>query len=299
MLDIFNGFNWWYVIIYFDMKPEIAQNQDGTNTTVVDLQLITWGHETLLSRWFYWGTGTYPDGEANGWWGKENGWFEDLSFTATIGAAFSFDLDTGKQYDFSGTTAEGTIGTDQAKPVWVWEAQLIDYMPNSSTNKPRSELNPYYERGMTYLNGVPGSPYYNTEYRYDYVPSAWDLGPGEMITFKMPKGEVIFFDPLQSEWNNATKKPDLVSRMGRMTLHSLFPEDAGVWYEDEKTLVLAGPFSVDVEFPPPFGHPYIEFGMETGSSSAPPMTQPSSFHPLIQVVARRPDHLIMPVYREL
>ena len=55
--DIWNGFQWYYESDIADLNAAVAP--DGTTTVTIFLD--GWGLDTLMARWFYWGSASYHD----------------------------------------------------------------------------------------------------------------------------------------------------------------------------------------------------------------------------------------------
>src|SRR4030067_2411879 len=141
-LDLWNAFEWYYTAFYIDVSATVRTNPDGSNTTVAKVYLISWGQEVLIARWFYWGSGTYPDGTPNGWRKEEVGWFEDMKFKGTLSDHLDLDLTGGMGYQFVAIAHQGSDGlwrTPDDVPMWVWYPQLMDYIYSVPAH-PQSEL---------------------------------------------------------------------------------------------------------------------------------------------------------------
>lgn len=295
--DVFNGFEWFYAPFVTQIGGRVdAAASDGLNITL-DLDHVAWGVEVLMSRWFYWGDGCYPDGRCwvvdpslngisytgevrkpNGWWGQELGWFEDLHFKGTFNDHLNLDLDTNMQYQFKAWAEpgpDGKYGTADDVPVWNWEPALMDYLW-ADPGRPFSELNPYYSDRpyfnitKTYTHATPGSKMYGQKYQYDYAPVNWNLDVGQTLTFQLPTNSVTFFDPIKSRWNHDKffqdcpcppgGTADFVTFNSPMTLYNNGVESLGQWDASQKTLYLVGPLtSPNTTTPLDHGFPIIEF----------------------------------------
>src|SRR5437879_13309605 len=70
-------------------------------------------------------------------------WFEDYHMTTTIAATTSLSFTTVVQYGFQqGATpgGDGTRGTADDMPTWLWQSVLADYIQPANGAQPYSEL---------------------------------------------------------------------------------------------------------------------------------------------------------------
>ncbi|OGS50660.1 MAG: hypothetical protein A3K65_09010 [Euryarchaeota archaeon RBG_16_68_12] len=267
--DVFSAYEAIYQVIQFDVNATVSVNPDGSNTTTVKVFLVSWGQEVLTARWFYWGSGSYPNGTpvaANGWWPEELGWFEDFTFDGTLypdHVDFSFDSAIAYQFiELALPGPDGQYNTADDEPVWSWYPQLMDYIYGGVRN-PRSEMDQYLDPvthlPRTAISAHPGNKFYGQQYTVDQMYWKWDLRDGETMTMVFPKVPVIFHDPVQSRWN-PSGIPDLVNITAPLTLRRMLPAGVGTWDEASKTFSMAGPFAMGGT-PPLFeGLPRIDVG---------------------------------------
>jgi len=268
--NVWSAFEWPYTMFQFDVNATVITNPDGSNTTELDVLLISWGQEVLTARWFYWGTGSYPNGTPvarNGWWPQELGWFEDFTFDGTLywdHADFDWDAAMGYQFiELALPGPDGQFQTADDEPVWSWYPQLMDYI-YSDVRNPKSELDAWFRPGTrdpyTAINAHPGNPYYGTQYQVDQAYLEWDLLEGQTVAIILPKDPVVFHDPFRSTWNPTTKVPNFVNITAPMTLRRMTPANVGTWDEASKTFFMAGPFEMGGAMPLFDGLPRIDFG---------------------------------------
>lgn len=257
--DVWNAFEWYYTVYYIDVSATVRTNPDGSNTTVAKVYLINWGQEVLIARWFYWGTGTYPDGTPNGWRREEVGWFEDVTFNGTLSDHLDLDLTGVMGYQFVAIANEGPDGqwdTPDDQPMWVWYPQLMDYIYSLPAH-PKSELDRW--SGYEKVNAHPGTPYYGQPYQIDFAYVAWNLVEGETITIMMPTGDIWWYRPYSSYWDSNLQTPVFDKFRAPAKFRGIVPSGVGYW--DGATMVgfVAGPAVVGGGNPPLEGLPRFEF----------------------------------------
>ena len=270
-LDVWNAFEWYYTAFYIDVSATVRTNPDGSNTTVAKVYLISWGQEVLIARWFYWGSGTYPDGTPNGWRKEEVGWFEDMTFNGTLSDHLDLDLTGVMGYQFVAIAHQGSDGlwrTPDDVPMWVWYPQLMDYIYSVPAH-PKSELDRW--TGLQKVNAHPGTPYYGQPFQIDFAYVAWDLVAGETITIIMPTGDIRWYDPYTSYWDATRQTPNFYGPDGiRGTaddavflapakFRGIIPSGVGYWDDATMTGYVAGPATVGGGNPPLDGLPRFEF----------------------------------------
>ena len=201
--DIANSFEWYYSPYYTQLSATVDP-ADGT--THVTLDHVAWGTETMLARMFYWGSAGYQANyldstRANGWWGMELAWFEDMTFAGSLkAAAFDFSLASAMQYHWQNLAmAEpgGALDRSGDLSYWTWGPILSDYTNDWSPKKLISELDRYPSPPYAYVHTTPGSVQYGKSLPYDYVPIKWDLALGQSWTFRFPTPteNVVLYDP--------------------------------------------------------------------------------------------------------
>ncbi len=263
---IWSAYQAFYQVIQFDVNATITQNPGGGNTTTLKVLFVSWGQDVLTARWFFWGTGAYPSGTPNGWWGQELGWWEDFRFDGTIYADHTdFTFDTAMAYQFIELALpgpDGQYGTADDEPVWSWYPQLMDYV-YSGVQNPRSEMDVYIDPATqlprTSLNTHPGNKFYGQQYSVDQAYWVWNLRAGETITMVFPKVPIIFHDPYRSHWESSGI-PTLVNVTAPMTLRRMTPANVGTWDEVSKTFAMAGPTTMGGAKPYFDGLPRIDLG---------------------------------------
>ena len=257
--DAWNAFEWYYTVFYIDVSAQVVQNPDGTNTTIAKVYLVSWGQEVLIARWFYWGTGTYPDGTPNGWRREEVAWYEDLTFNATLGARMDFDLSGIMGYQFIVTANPGPDGqwkTPDDEPMWAWYPQLMDYIYSEPAH-PKSEMDRWI--GYEAVNTHPGSPYYGQMYRIDQAFVAWGLVAGETITMILSAGDFLWYRPYTSYWDPGLQTPVFDTFLAPAKFRGFVPAGIGTWDDATRTGVIAGPVIAGGGNPPLEGLPRFEF----------------------------------------
>src|SRR2546428_786444 len=208
--DVWSAYQYWYSPFKTNFVVSVAPN----GVTTVNIMHVTWAAEALLARWFFWGPTQYATNvndptKARGWWGMELPWFEDFHMTATIAATTSLSFTTVVQYGFQqGATpgVDGTWGTADDMPTWLWQSVLADYIQPANGAHPYSELSLYSSN--TYLHTQCGSIYYGTQFSYDYRPQNWMIKSGETLTFHFPTGNVPLCDLYASPHDGTTGASD-------------------------------------------------------------------------------------------
>ena len=261
--DVWSAFEWYYTLFYVDVSAQVLPGPGGTNTTVAKVYMITWGQEVLLARWFYWGTGAYPDGTPSGWRREEVGWFEDFTFNATIGESMDFTMSAIMGYQF---TALGTVGPDgqwdtaDDEAIWAWIPQLMDYL-YSTPGHPKAELDAW--TGLQVVNARPGTPHYGQPYRVDVAYVAWDLKAGETITLEFPTTDVAWYRPYTSYWDPGLSTPVFDVFLAPARFRGFVPATVGTWNDATMTGEILGPLTVGGGSPPLEGLPRFEFAPRT------------------------------------
>jgi hypothetical protein len=260
--DISSSFEWYYVPFVTNMFGTV----DPDGTTHVTIQHIAWGTEVLLSRWFYWGATPYMDpgvdGRYNtaddfhnyldsttraGWWGMELAWFEDFSYTGSVGpSTVDFVIDTAMQYQFQHNALPGANGqfdrTDDV-PYWYWGPVLTDYANDWSTVHYISELDRYPNPPYAYVHSTPGSPQYGVNRIYDYTPVHWNLRSYETYLFEFPTGDVVFLDPNLTPIGADPVQGQYVEIRRPLAFLNTVPAGVGTWNADAMTWRVQGPTS--------------------------------------------------------
>ncbi len=280
--DVYNSFEWFYQPF---MTAFTASVDPATGMTTVKIDHVSWATEVLLARWFYWGPNTnggYLTWAANdpnfwhlGWMPWYLAWFEDFHFDTNIGAlAQNLTLNTVMQYHLQAYANAGrdgifhtaTVQSTDDRAEWLWQPYLTDYVygGTSSGFHTVSELDAYI--GLTYLHANPGSIYYGTQYKYDFVPASWNLGPADTVTIRLPQKPVKFISPY-SPLNSVTA--DLVrfdSKMGFNVSTPGLPAGSTVTDANQDsindTITLVGPIIWGAPSKPLWGYPALEFGAQ-------------------------------------
>lgn len=200
--DIFMGYEYGY----YPADTNVTAAVDADGTTHVTIDEISEGMEVLVMRWLYWGntsysgTGAVDDTLARGWLAMEGLWIEQFNLAASIGATTTnFAMTTAVEYQLTEWSRPGSDGLYNQvgdSSYWWWGPQLIDYIVNTSSKHPVSEVSRY--NGVTYIHTTPGSSVYGTSLGYDYAPRTWNMKPGDKLVLLTPTGtmaNVHFHDP--------------------------------------------------------------------------------------------------------
>lgn len=212
--DIINGYEWYYQPFATNINWTV---DNATGLTTLDIIHVGYGTEALLGRWFYWGNVSYlsehlDSTKARGWWGMEQSWFEDFSYSGSLGtASMDFTLETAVNYNLQHQCGPGpNLAFDRIddEARWVWGPWLLDYVDDFYPQHPVTELDRYggpdgdagTNDDLTYLACTPGAPggigaTYGSNVPYDLTPETWDLRDGETWRFRFPTGNVVFYDP--------------------------------------------------------------------------------------------------------
>ncbi len=270
--DVWNSFSYEYDPLFTRMDFTV---EPVTGVTTLSIDHGAWGLESLLARWFHWGTSSYranaeaDPGNYSGWWRWEFPWFEDLHFNATVGArSQDFTLNTVIQYHLQAYANPGPDGIYHNSTVasaddvgeWLWQPYLADSL-FSKAPAPVSELDAY--RGLAYDHGNPGSLTYGIRAAYEFVPAAWDLGPGDMIVIRLPTQPVRVVDPYSPMDSSAASVRLLPAQIGlyrstpSLPLGSSATDANGDGILD--TITLRGPLAWGAPLRPLWGFPALEF----------------------------------------
>lgn len=245
--DIVNSFEYQYTPFYTNMTAVVDST---TGMTQVYLEHAAWGTEVLLARMFYWGNASYADNyldstKAEGWWGMELAWFEDMTFQGSLGqTTFDFTLDAAMQYHFQLLSLPGSDGNwNRVGDIayWTWGPILTDYTNDYSPSHLVSELDRYPSPPYGYIHTTPGSARYNQNLSYDYAPIRWDLKTGQTWHFEFPSGDVVFYDPNTTPLGADPTTGNFVDVHAPLVYHSAYPAGYGVWDEASLTWEVFGP----------------------------------------------------------
>lgn len=278
--DIATGYEW-----YYDPKTTnmTATVDPTTGLTTVRIYHVAYGTEVLLARWFYWGNVSYLDNHLDstkraGWIGQEVAWYEDFSFQASLRANhFNFTLDSSMAYHFQEVCGPGPNGLydrlDDAG-YWQWGPTLDDYIHDFQV-KTASELDRYTTQ--TYTQCSPGSPstLYGQTIDFDLTPITWDLPPGHSWTFRLPSGNVVFYDPNLTPPGANPISGQFVEIRAPMVIGSTTPSPLGDWDASTRTLTVLGPVVTGGPDGAPGNYPLSPFPMVNltqGPASAPPVS---------------------------
>ncbi len=254
--DVNNGYAAAYDSLYTNMSVRVL-TPGASGTTQIYLEHGAWGTEILLDRWFYWGNATYAGNQADsskarGWWGMENGWWEDVHYAGKLEATtMNFNLTGVLQYQFQEMSAPGAdnclrgqttcteaVPSDDT-PFWTWGPMLVDYVASSS-KAPYSELDRFST--LNYLKTTPGSSDYGKNTSFDYVPISWAAKAQENWKFVFPTNTSAYYqnpatavlgtDPLVNG-----QLPPISSTL---SLREIFPAGYGTWTAGTGTWTVTG-----------------------------------------------------------
>ncbi|MGQ0797772.1 MAG: PKD domain-containing protein [Methanobacteriota archaeon] len=276
--DIATGYEWYYDPKTMNMTASVDPT---TGLTTVRIYHVAYGTEVLLARWFYWGNASYLDNHLDstkreGWNGQEVAWYEDFSFQANLRPDnFNFTLDTSLAYHFQEICGPGTNGLyDRVDDVgyWQWGPTLDDYIHDFQV-KTVSELDRYTTQ--TYTQCSPGSPttLYGQTIDFDLTPITWDLPAGHSWTFRLPSGNVVFYDPNLTPAGANPIAGQFVEIRAPMVVGSTAPSPLGDWDATTLTLTVLGPVVTGGPDGSPGNYPLSPFPMVNltqGPTSAPP-----------------------------
>jgi len=147
----------------------------GNDLVTVSLDVVAWGNEALLARWFH---ETFLKGYEY--------WYSDLTLDVAINSSSShINLDTA--VDFA--LYQWSVASEKYAPgVWAFEPVLGDEVASikiSGKTYYSKEFAPYILPNGTYksyYNMAPGNAWYGEYQPYDYVPGAWNLLDGETLS---------------------------------------------------------------------------------------------------------------------
>jgi PKD repeat protein len=292
--DIYNSFEYFYSPFWTNISATV----DLDGTTHVSIEHAAWGTEVLLARMFYWGNASYADNyldstKAEGWWGMELAWFEDLVMSGDMGAGgFNFTLDSAMQYHWQHTALPNQNGFDQVDdiPVWSWGPILTDYAEVGAPVGPFTELERYPDANYSYTHATPGGVPYGQDKPYDYVPISWDLDVGQTWRFEFPTSDIVFYDPNTTPIGADPVAGEYMELRAPLTYSSTNPASFGTWDAATNTWTVIGPDPTNgpAGSPGPDGVPgtadddyaLVSWGGITfapgGSAGAPPASAPST-----------------------
>lgn len=245
--DVVNSFEYQYTPFYTNVTAIV---DSGTGTTHAYVEHAAWATEVLLSRMFYWGNASYADNhldstQAEGWWGMELAWFEDMTFQGSLGqTSFDFTLDSVMQYHFQQLSLPGPDGNwdrDGDIPYWTWGPILTDYTNDYSPKHLASELDRYPSPAYGYIHSTPGSARYSQNLSYDYAPIKWDLEAGQTWHFEFPAGDVVFYDPVNTPLGTDPTTGGYIEILAPLSYDSAHPAGYGIWDSAALTWDVYGP----------------------------------------------------------
>jgi hypothetical protein len=253
---------------------DLSLQYDTVNDRVtLELDVVAWGNEILLARWFH--ETFLKDYE---------GWYSDLYLDVVIGPSLSHvDLDTTVDW----ALYQWTVASEKyASGVWSFEPVLGDEVASVKIfgeTYYSKEFPPYiFPNGTykSYYNVAPGNAWYDEYQPYDYVPSAWNLLKGETlrINYSLPAPVWVLKQNMDS---TVTNKTGVLAVPYLEPYPSSFPEQVSL-DTTNKLLTFREPLNVeewfkakfeeewirlaDSEYPYgvlPWGVPYVEFLLES------------------------------------
>lgn len=275
--DIWNGFQWYYEADITDLNATVAP--DGTTTIRVFWD--GWGYDTLMARWFYWGSQNYskavnaPYGQYAplGWMPFETCWCENATINAKITRGLDLNFGATSEYWWGAVGnpgPDGILNTTDDLAGWSFAPSLMDYVPRAGSGLigasayPNSELR-WYEPYTSFVSS-PGSYAYGQRFEYMVVPNRWNMSLGNTLTLVLPRWKVPFADPVRSYWDSVRNIGNYTYFYSTLTLRSVTP-GTGYWLWDPrgKVLSVAAPagFSWGPNTLPLSSSPTIEFGPES------------------------------------
>ena len=166
-----------YVVFSSNVFPGVDLSLEYnalTDQVVLRLDVVAWGNEALLARWF---RETFMKGY--------EAWYSDLYLDVAVGPSSS---DVGLDTNVDWALYQWSANSEKYAPgVWVFEPYLGDEAGRIKYRGkiyPSSELAPYmFPNGTfkSYYNVAPGNAWYDECQPYDYAPSPWNLLEGETI----------------------------------------------------------------------------------------------------------------------
>lgn len=275
--NIWEGFEWELVVDLIDLNATVAP--DGT-TTIQNWWMV-YGLDALFMRFWFWGKADYSAAVAQpysqiqpeGWAPEELCWCENARMVGNITDHLDLDYSADAAYEWMAWANKGpdlTWNTPDDQPAWVYAPVYLDYVPSSSSPSPgagkyyTSELS--WWEGKTSIHASPGSYSYGKPYEYLVAPTRFLFNPGYTLTIRMPRGNVPWYDPVQSTWNPATKIGNYVANPAAAPMTLRFVSPAGnyyLWDPRTKVLSFAGPFNYPGETGAPvLPEPWVEMQPE-------------------------------------
>jgi hypothetical protein len=166
-LDIYDGYDWPYVDLGTKMKMTVLDNGD------IYLQIghLGEGYEILMTRWLT------EAGLCN-----HEPYYEDLSLNVNyFDQWIDMNFDAVCQYSMHAVKANQTATNEGA---WVWEPQLIDYLPSGSGHSST------FDRwsAETYQSWNSGDPMFGMEVGYDSGLQYFNLTDYQTFIIELPQG---------------------------------------------------------------------------------------------------------------
>jgi len=257
--DVYNSFRLAYKVYAVEA---FGSYDPASGKHSFTLDVVTWGQEVLLSRWFYWGATSHRDGTTAGalpagWWGMEAPWMEDVHFVFDLGATSFSGMIAGVQQNHFRHSAEA--GTDTLwntaddVPKWVWQPVLADRLAPSVAH-PASELRDYYagSPAPTYVHTTVGTIRYGLARAYDYVPAAWTLPDGHSWKFEFPTRTAVLYSPASPKTGDPGT---LIAISTAITYAGSLPTGLGTYDAVARVLTVRGPISLGTYPTIPSGKP--------------------------------------------
>ena len=279
--NIWAGFEWELVPDIVDLTATVSPS----GLTKIGVWWEVYGLDALWMRLWYWGRASYVDAVNNpngytqvrpqGWAPEELCWCEHGRMVGNITDHLDLDYAADAAYQWmawANPGPDGTWRTDDDLPASVYEPMHLDYVPGNDNPSPGAGKYPPSELdwwlGKQMVHGSPGSFNYGRTYEYILAGTRYMLKPGYTLTIRMPQGNIPWFDPWQSVWNDQTLIGDYSVTYAPITLRFVkeFPDPGrpeGVvmqpgtyflWDSRTKVLSFAGPY---------------DFGGRTGLPSMP------------------------------
>jgi hypothetical protein len=166
-LDIYNGYEWPYVDLGTKMKMTVL----GNGNIYLQIGHLGEGYEILMTRWFT------ETGLCN-----HEPYYEDLSLNVKYYDQWiDMNFDAVCQYSLHAVKANQTATNEGA---WVWEPQLIDYVP--SGNGHPTTFDPWATE--TYQSWNAGDPGFGQEVGYDSGLQHFNLTDYQKFIIELPQG---------------------------------------------------------------------------------------------------------------
>jgi hypothetical protein len=173
-LDIYSGYEWPYTDLGTKMKLSVLPGGD----LYLEIGHLGEGYEILMTRWLS------ETGLCN-----HEPYYEDIHMNVKYYSNWiNFNFDAACQYSLHAVLANQS-SLAEGLGAWVWEPQLIDYVPSWSAGYHPSTFDPWAL--LTYQSHSAGDPEFGQQVGYDSGYTYFNLTDYQKFIIKLPQGNNV------------------------------------------------------------------------------------------------------------